>query len=124
MMQEQFNTDSRKGKHLTYQECCQIAILKKEAYSAKLLGRSPQTIHNEVKKGTITQLKRQKQNGKVYDYPYIIYDADAGQANYERQRLNRGRRPKWADSNAFIEWADDKMLLKQRVTRCGRGFCS
>ena len=114
MTQDQFNTVSRKGTHLSYQERCHIQILKKEAYShraiAKLLGRSPQTIHNEVKRGTITQLKRQKQNGKTYDYSYTLYDADAGQANYERQRLHCGRRPKWADSNAFIDWADEKML--------------
>ena len=84
MTQDQFNTVSRKGTHLSYQERCHIQILKKEAYShraiAKLLGRSPQTIHNEVKRGTITQLKRQKQNGKTYDYSYTLYDADAGQA--------------------------------------------
>ena len=98
MTQDQFNTVLRKGTHLSYQERCHIQILKKEAYShraiAKLLGQSPQTLHNEVKRGTITQLKRQKQNGKTYDYTYTLYDADAGQANYDRQRLHCGRRPK------------------------------
>lgn len=48
MTQDQFNTVSRKGTHLSYQERCHIQILKKEAYShraiAKLLGRSLQTI--------------------------------------------------------------------------------
>ena len=82
MTQNQFNTV---GTHLSYQERCHIQILKKEAYSyraiAKLLGRSPQTIRKDVKRGAITQLKRQKQNGKPYDYSYTLYDADAGQAN-------------------------------------------
>ena len=114
MTQEQFNTNSRKGTHLSYQERCQIAILKKEGYSnraiAKSLGRSPQTIHNEVKRGSVTQRKRQKQKGKIYDYTYTIYDADAGKAHYDQQRLNCGRRPKWAKTNAFVEWADTKML--------------
>lgn len=114
MTQEQFNTNSRKGKHLSYQERCQIAILKKEGYSnraiAKSLGRSPQTIHNEVKRGSVTQRKRQKQKGKIYDYTYTIYDADAGKVHYDQQRLNCGRRPKWAKMNAFVEWADTKML--------------
>ena len=108
MTQEQFNTNSRKGKHLSYQERCQIAILKKEGYSnraiAKSLGRSPQTIHNEVNRGSVTQRKRQKQKGKIYDYTYTIYDADAGKAHYDQQRLNCGRRPKWAKTNAFVEW--------------------
>lgn len=88
MTQEQVYTDSRKGKHLSYQERCQIQIFKKVAYShraiAKLLGSAPQTIHNEVRRGTITQLKRQKQNDKAYDYSYTLYDADAGQAEYDR----------------------------------------
>ncbi len=88
--------------------------LKKVDYSnrkiAKILNRASQTINNEVKRGTITQLKRQKQGGKIYDYYYQIYDAEAGQAEYEKHRLNCGRRPKWADSAAFVEWADDKML--------------
>lgn len=114
MTQTYDNTVSRKGKHLSYSERCQIAILKKEGYSnrqvAKVLGRVPQTINNEIDRGTITQLKRQTQNGNVYDTYYSVYDADAGQAFYEKQRLNCGKRPKWANTNAFIDWADDKML--------------
>lgn len=100
MTQTYNNTNLRKGKHLSYSERCQIAILKKESYSnrqiAKVLGRVPQTINNEISRGTITQLKRQIQNGKVYETYYSVYDADAGQAFYEKQRLNCGRRPKWA----------------------------
>ena len=117
MTQNHDNTVSRKGKHLTYSERCQIAILKKENYSnrqvADVLGCVPQTINNEIKRGTVTQLNRQNQNGKVYDYYHDVYDADAGQAAYEKNRLNCGRRPLWADTDAFIEWADDMMLLEK-----------
>ncbi|WP_225743711.1 IS30 family transposase [Marinilactibacillus sp. Marseille-P9653] len=111
------NTSARKGKHLSYSERSQIAILKTENYSnrqiANALGRVPQTINSEIHRGTITQLKRQKQNGKVYDYYTTIYDPDTGQAAYDRLRLNCGRRPKWADTDAFIEWADDKLILEK-----------
>ncbi|WP_368646214.1 IS30 family transposase [Alkalibacterium putridalgicola] len=107
-------TLARKGKHLSYAERVQIAVLKKEDYSnrriADVIGRVPQTINNEIHRGEINQLKRQKQNGKIYDYYHKVYDADAAQANYDKQRLNCGRRPKWADTDAFIEWADEKML--------------
>ena len=79
------NTLRRKGKHLSYSERAQIAILKKENYSnrqiAKVIGCVPQTINNEIHRGTITQLKRQKQKGKTYDYYIERYDADAGQLN-------------------------------------------
>ena len=90
MTQTNDNTISRKGTHLSYAERCQIAVLKKENYSnrqvARVLGRVPQTIHNEIKRGTVTQLKRQKQNGKVYDYYHEVYDPDAGQAAWLMRR--------------------------------------
>lgn len=94
MTQENLHINSGKGKHLSYQERCQIAILKKEGYSnrriAKVLGCVPQTINNEINRGTITQVKQQKQKGKVYQYIYTIYDADIGQVKYEQNRLNSG----------------------------------
>lgn len=114
MTQTHNNTADKKGTHLSYQERCQIAILKKENYSnraiAVSLNRAPQTIHNEIKRGSVQQKKKQVQNGKEYIYYYTVYDADHGQAAYDKQRLNCGRRPKWADSDAFIDWADNKML--------------
>ena len=80
MTQTKNNIDSRKGKHLSYAERCQIEVLKKEDYSnrqiAGVLERVPQTIHNEIKRGTIT-IKRQNKD-KVYDYD-SVYSADAGQ---------------------------------------------
>ena len=114
MTQTKNNIDSRKGKHLSYAERCQIEVLKKEGYSNRQISgvteRAPQTIHNEIKRGTVTQLKRQNQNGKVYDYYDSVYSADAGQSHYDKERLNSGRRPKWADTDAFTNWADDKMI--------------
>lgn len=117
MTQTNNNIDSHKGKHLSYAERCQIAVLKKEKYSnrqvANVLNRVPQTVNNEIKRGTISQLKRQVQNGKIYDYYISSYDPNAGQAFYEKQRMNCGRRPKWTDTDTFIEWADDKMLKEK-----------
>lgn len=46
------------GKHLSYSDRTQIAILKTEDYSnrqvAGVLKRALQTINNEIKRGTIT----------------------------------------------------------------------
>ena len=126
MTQTKNNIDSHKGKHLSYAERCQIAVLKKEKYTnrqvANVLNRAPQTINNEIKRGTITQLKRQVQNEKKYDYYTSIYNADAGQTFYEEQRMNCGRRPKWTDTDAFIEWADDKMLIEKWSPDVVSGF--
>lgn len=69
MTQTNCNINSRKGTHLSYSERCQIAVLKKEDYSnrqiANVLQRAPQTINNEINRGTIIQLKRQNRTGKT-----------------------------------------------------------
>lgn len=120
------NPLARKGKHLSYSERSQITILKIDNYSnrqiANVLGRVPQIINNEIHRGTITQLKRQKQRGKVYDYYTTSYDPDVGQATYDRFRLNCGRWPKWADTDAFIECADDKLLQEKWTPDVVVGF--
>lgn len=62
MTQTNSNTNARKGKHLTDGERYQIQILLKEGYShrhiGRVLGRNHQTINNEVKRGTVTQIDR------------------------------------------------------------------
>ena len=114
MTQVDNNTNPIKGKHLTYDERSQITVLKKEGYSnraiAKVLKRSHQTINDEIKRGMVTQLRIQKQNGKTYKYYDEIYDHKVGQDTYDRNRMNSGRRPKWADTDDFVDWADNKML--------------
>src|SRR5699024_6325963 len=89
-------------------------ILKQENYSnraiAARLGRAPQTINNEIKRGTVRQIRRQKQNGKTYDYAYHVYDPSYAQTRYETRRIHSGRRPKWSRSNTFVDWADTQML--------------
>src|SRR5699024_9945780 len=114
MTQLHDTTESIKGKHLTTDERAQIAILKREKYSnrqiAARLGRAPQTINNEINRGTVQQMCRQKQNGKTYDYYHIVYDPDHAHDAYMENRKRCGRRPKWSLSDAFVDWADTQML--------------
>ncbi|HCT95518.1 IS30 family transposase [Vagococcus sp.] len=114
MTQVDDNTQPLKGKHLTYGEIQQIEAYKKVDFSnrkiARLLGRSPQTINNAIKAGTVTQKRQQKQNGKVYTYYDEVYLADAHYKAYINNRANCGRRPKWVETDKFIDWADQKML--------------
>src|SRR5699024_1598072 len=114
MTQFHDNTESIKDKHLTKDERAQIEILKQEKYSnraiARRLRRAPQTINNEINRGTVRQIARQKQKGKTYDYEYYVYDPGYAQTRYETNRLHSGRRPKWSQSNAFVDWADAQML--------------
>lgn len=114
MTQVNNNTESRKGTHLTFAEMNQIEAYKKLGLSnraiGRLLGRNYQTINNNVKKGTVTQVSKQTQNGKSYFYERDVYFADVNYDVYEKNRSHCGRRPKWADGHEFVDWADQKML--------------
>jgi IS30 family transposase len=116
-------TQSRKGKHLSYRERAQIEAYKNiEKLSnraiARKLKRAPQTIHTEVKEGTVKIMKRQKQRGKIYTYYHKEYSADGGQAAYEKGRLNSGRKHKWVDSQSFLNYADEKILKEKWSPDC------
>jgi len=78
MTQVNNNKNSRKGKHLTYEERIKIEANKDLGYSnrtiANVLGRVPQTINNAVKQGTVRTIKqRQVQDDKVYEYDQYTY---------------------------------------------------
>jgi len=77
---------SRKNKHLNVYERDQIALLHSEglpAYSiVKSLNRAFNTIRNELKRGTFSQIKANK---KV-----DIYFPDNGHIVYENNRKNCG----------------------------------
>lgn len=113
MTQNQFNTESRKGKHLSLQERVAIQEKHREGWSnrqiATYLGRAPQTINNELKRGSAPHRRKQTQNGKAYLYETVRYFADKGQDNYEQNRLNSRRPFKLNQCADFIAFADGKM---------------
>lgn len=113
MTQNQFNTESRKDKHLSYQERIIIQEKHRESWSnrqiAAYLGRAPQTINNEIKRGSAIHRRKQTQNGKEYLYDTVTYFADKAQNNYEQNRLNCGRLFKFNQCTDFIAFSDSKM---------------
>lgn len=98
---------NRKDKHLSPFERGEIAALHKAGHSnrdiARRLGRVHQTIANELKRGTTTQLK----TGRT---PYTAYFAETGQAVYERNRKNCGAKCKLLVAAEFISFACDKIM--------------
>ena len=64
MDNSEFTTGYRKGQHLTSEERHEIEVRRKDGWSgyriAKHLGRAPNTILNEIKRGTVLLY-----NGKV-----------------------------------------------------------
>lgn len=78
------NTESRKNKHLNYKERMTIEFCLKDGFSAykiaKELERPINTILNEIRRGTTTQIK----HGKFIQ----MYLADTGDAIYNQNREN------------------------------------
>lgn len=90
---------SRKNKHLTAYERGQIKLLHDEGLTpyaiGKRLNRPSNTIRNELKRGTVTQIKANK--------TVLIYYPDTGQAIYENNRKNCGTKFKLLECEEFIE---------------------
>ncbi len=70
-MQDNYTT---KGKHLTIDSCRLIERWKKEGKSnreiASLLGKAPQTIHTEIKRGTVRQCLGKGHFKEIYSADY------------------------------------------------------
>src|SRR5690625_857734 len=98
---------NRKNKHLSPCERGEIAALHKEGHSnreiARRLDRAHQTIANELKRGTTTQLKTGRK-------PYTAYFPETGQAVYEQNRKNCGAKSKLLVAMEFIDYACAKIL--------------
>ena len=80
---EMQDNNTTKGKHLTIDSRRLIERWKKEGKSnreiASLLGKAPQTIHTEIKRGTVRQCL-----GKGHFKE--VYSADYAQQSYESNR--------------------------------------
>lgn len=100
---------SRKNKHLNVYERGQIQLLTAEGLTpyaiGKRLGRASNTIRNELKRGTVPQIKGYKEQ--------MIYFPDTGQAVYEKSRKNCGTKFKFLQCSDFIEHAMDLFYNKK-----------
>lgn len=101
------NINPRKNKHLSFKERHLIEIRLKDNLTpykiAKELNRPINTILNEIRRGTTTQIKQ----GKSIE----IYLADTGKAVYTKNRLNSCRTVKRLECSTFINHAV-KMIQK------------
>ena len=121
MAQLENTTQTRKNKHLSAFERGQIEALHKDGHTnreiGRRLGRVHQTIANELKRGTTTQLK----TGRT---PYTAYFAETGQAIYERNRLQCGAKSKLLIASEFIDFACEKILDQDWSPDAVVGFTS
>ena len=104
MTYQNSTTLRKKGQHLTELERGKIAAWHLDGMSnrqiAKRIGVAPQTIHNEIKRGELTQVK--KINGKSH---YISkYNAEYAQNRYTLKRRNCHRKEKFPQVRAFLAY--------------------
>ena len=91
-----------KYKHLSAHERGIIKYLTDSGLSpyaiGKKIGRAANTIRNELRRGTVKQIRVNKM--------IELYLPDAGQTIYERNRLNSRRKFKLLECSDFIEYVD------------------
>ena len=102
MNQLNFIIKKRNFKHLSEYERGEIYAMSKLGCSissiARHLNRSRTTIYNELKRGSVEQIK----NGcKV-----TVYYPDAGQAQYEKNRKNSKKKFKILECMDFIKFVE------------------
>ena len=99
------NKESRKNKHLNYEERITIQLPLKDGATpykiAKELGRPINTIPNEIRPGKTTQIKQ----GNHVE----VYLADTGKAVYKKHRSNSCRTFKLLECSDFINYTVDKI---------------
>lgn len=95
---------TRKNKHLNAFERGQIELLQKDGLSpyaiAKKIGRSPNTIRNELKRGTVVQIRG--------IYEKHIYFPETGEAVYMKNRKMCGKKFRILECSDFIEYVEKK----------------
>lgn len=105
MDHQNHNIESRKNKHLNFKERMTIELRLKDGFSAykiaKELNRPINTILNEIRRGTTTQIKQGKH--------VKMYLADTGEAVYRNNRQNSCRTFKYLECVDFINYAVDKI---------------
>lgn len=109
---QNYNTESHKGQHLLAEERHEIEVRLKDGWSpyriAKQLGRSYNTIKNEIARGTVHLY-----NGKV-----TRYKANVGEQQYKENRRNSRRQYKRLEVSPFIEYVEERFSEGWSLDAC------
>jgi IS30 family transposase len=110
--------NNRKNKHLNSFERGQIQLLLSEGLGiygiSQKLGRAYNTIKNEVNRGTVKQIKKDKE--------VLVYYPDVAERKYKEARKNCGPKFKLLECEEFIEHVNEEFFEKEKSIDaiCGR----
>lgn len=108
---------SNKGKHLTLEERKSIAALDAQGRSpyaiGKIMKRSSNTIRNELRRGTVTQI--------IHGYQEIeMYFPDTGEKLYKRNRRNSKKKGKSEQCEPFLKFVEYEVKKGKRSFAAAR----
>ena len=96
--------EHRKGQHLTFECRVLIQTRLKDGWSpnriAKEIGCAPNTVRNEIKRGTVS----------LYKGNILRYKATAGQNAYKRNRQSCCRHYDFFEKSNFISFVEQKFF--------------
>lgn len=97
-------TEHRKGQHLSFEQRVLIQTRLKDGWSANRIageiGCAPNTVRNEIKRGTVT----------LYKGNILRYKAAAGQAAYRKNRQVCCRHYEFLEKADFISFVEQKFF--------------
>ena len=106
MGQKNNNINTRKGKHLNYEERIKIEALYKSGLSPTCIGeqleRNRRTIERELSKGLVTQVTSMLEE-------YMIYSADVAQQEHERRGTAKGPMLKIGNDHKLVEYIEESI---------------
>lgn len=112
MSQLHCNTESRKGKHITYEERIKIEALSKAGLKseeiAKYIGCSGRTIRRELKKGQIELLNSDLTTRAEYS-------ADIGQQKYDYAGTAKGAVLKIGNDYKLVEYIEN-LIIEEKMS--------
>ena len=98
-------TNSKKNKHLTFQERCFIEIRLKDKWSAykiaKVINRPINTVLNEIRRGTVIQIKLGNKVDRYFD--------EVGHRVYTENRENSKSKYKILKCKKFLYFVNEKV---------------
>ena len=117
MSQGKHTTGDKKRKHLTEAERKTIERMiqagANKAEIARALYRDKSTIKREIRRGTVTQRKRNPYESKDPTREYITYASyfsDSGQRVYEQNRNNCGGKNKIGKCSELVRFVEEKIM--------------
>ena len=81
---------------------------------ADKLGCAAKQFTQKLRMAPFARFLNKSKNGKVYEFEYYVYSADARKAAYDKTLLNSIKQPKWVYVQKFMAYVNHQMELEKQ----------